>query len=63
MFGSEKILFGSDYPFSSPAYELEKVLRLNLTKEQAWAVLGDNFRRLCRLDYPARNLPLPPESR
>ena len=47
--GHTRLLFGSDYPFSSPGYELAKVLRLNLSKEQAQAVLGDNFRRVCRL--------------
>lgn len=56
-YGHTKLMFGSDYPFSYPSYELEKVVRLNLTREQARAVLGDNFRRLCRLDYPGSNLP------
>jgi len=48
-YGHTRLMFGSDYPFSYPGYELEKVLRLNLPREQAQAVLGDNFRRLCHL--------------
>jgi hypothetical protein len=48
-YGHSHLMFGSDYPFGSPGYELEKVRRLDLPKEQARAVLGDNFRRVCRL--------------
>jgi hypothetical protein len=51
-YGHTRLLFGSDYPFSYPERELEKVQRLNLPGEQAQAVLGDNFRRLCRLGGP-----------
>ncbi len=49
-YGPDRLMFGSDYPFSYPAYELEKVRRLNLPPAQARAVLGDNFRRLCRVE-------------
>ena len=48
-YGHTRLMFGSDYPFSSPGCELTKVLGLNLPQEQARAVLGDNFRRVCRL--------------
>ncbi|MGQ9689258.1 MAG: amidohydrolase family protein [Desulfobaccales bacterium] len=51
-YGHRRLLFGSDYPFGHPAYELAKVRRLNLSPEQAQAVLGDNFRRVCRLGSP-----------
>jgi len=51
-YGHRRLMFGSDYPFSSPGYELAKILRLNLPPEQARAVLWDNFRRLCRLTEP-----------
>lgn len=47
--GVERLCFGSDYPFGHPARELAKVLGLNLPPEQRQAVLGDNFRRVCRL--------------
>jgi hypothetical protein len=48
-YGHHRLLFGSDYPFGHPPYELDKVRRLKLSPEQTQAVLGDNFRRLCRL--------------
>jgi uncharacterized protein len=48
-YGHTRLMFGSDYPFGSPGYELAKVRRLNLPEEQARAVLGDNFRRVCGL--------------
>ena len=48
-FGTERLLFGSDYPFGQPAAELDKILDLNLPEDQNRAILGDNFRRLCRL--------------
>jgi hypothetical protein len=48
-FGSERLLFGSDYPFGHPASELAKILSLNLPEEDARAILGDNFRRLCKI--------------
>jgi len=48
-YGHTRLIFGSDYPFGSPGYELAKVQGLNLPGEQARAVLGDNFRRVCRL--------------
>ncbi len=48
-FGTDRLLFGSAYPFGSPAAELDKILSLNLPEAQTRAILGDNFRRLCRL--------------
>ena len=48
-FGTDRLLFGSDYPFGTPGAELDKILGLNLPKAQTRAILGDNFRRLCRL--------------
>jgi hypothetical protein len=48
-FGTARLMFGSDYPFGSPAAELDKILSLDLPEAQTQAILGDNFRRLCRL--------------
>jgi hypothetical protein len=48
-FGAQRLLFGSDHPFGHPAAELNKILRLDLPEAQTRAILGDNFRRLCRL--------------
>ena len=48
-YGSERLMFGSDYPFSRPDTELAKILSLDLPESAAQAILGGNFRRLCRL--------------
>jgi hypothetical protein len=48
-YGSRRLMFGSDYPFSRPAAELAKILSLGLPEEKTRGILGDNFRRLCRL--------------
>jgi uncharacterized protein len=48
-FGAHRLLFGSDYPFSTPQTELDKIIGLDLPADQTRAILGDNFRRLCRL--------------
>jgi hypothetical protein len=48
--GAARLLFGSDYPFSYPDVELAKIRRLNLPEADTRAILGDNFRRLCRLE-------------
>lgn len=45
-YGSQRLLFGSDYPFGQPQTELAKIKALNLPDDQARAVLGDNFRRI-----------------
>lgn len=51
-FGPMRLLFGSDYPFSYPYQELAKLLHLNLRAEEAQAILGGNFLRLCGLSTP-----------
>jgi hypothetical protein len=48
-YGSERLMFGSDYPFSHPDTELAKILGLGLPEAQTQAILGGNFRRLCRI--------------
>ncbi len=48
--GSERLLFGSDYPFGEPAHELAKVLNLRISESERKAVLGGNFRQLCCLE-------------
>jgi hypothetical protein len=49
-FGTERLIFGSDYPFGSPGGELDKIYRLGLPNAELEDVFGNNFRRLCRLD-------------
>jgi len=48
-YGSGRLMFGSDYPFSRPDTELAKILSLGLPETEVRAILGDNFRRLCRV--------------
>jgi uncharacterized protein len=45
-YGSDKILFGSDFPFGSPKNELEKIMRLPLPENKIEAIIGSNLKRL-----------------
>jgi predicted TIM-barrel fold metal-dependent hydrolase len=45
-YGHRRLMFGSDFPFGSPAAELQKVRSLGLDNEVEAAVLGGNFTRL-----------------
>lgn len=45
-YGCERLMFGSDFPFGDPAFELQKILRMNLTGEQKEAITGGNAARL-----------------
>ena len=45
-FGSERVLFGSDYPYSSQALEMRKVELAGLKAEEQENVLGGNANRL-----------------
>ena len=45
-YGHERIMFGSDFPFGDPAYELKKITTLNLEKDVEKAVLSRNFIQL-----------------
>ncbi len=45
-YGHERIMFGSDFPFGNPAYELSKVLNLNLGEEVEKAILSENLVQL-----------------
>lgn len=47
-YGIERLMFGSDYPFGYPDRELAKIMSLDLPEAEVRAILGDNFRRLCR---------------
>jgi predicted TIM-barrel fold metal-dependent hydrolase len=48
--GAERILFGSDIPFSTMATELKKVLSLPISDREREAILGGNIRRLTGID-------------
>ena len=45
-YGSDKLLFGSDFPFGMPAGELRKVRELQLPAEDFAKVVCDNILKL-----------------
>jgi predicted TIM-barrel fold metal-dependent hydrolase len=47
--GHERILFGSDIPFGTMKWELEKVLSLAIGDDKKEWILGKNLKRLIRL--------------
>jgi hypothetical protein len=54
-YGSEKILFGSDFPFGSPKDELEKIMQLPISEHQIEAIIGGNLKRLLAGSNQKRN--------
>jgi hypothetical protein len=56
-YGSTRLMFGSDFPFSQPQTELDKVRRLNLPETEQTAVLGGNFTRLCGMSANGASQP------
>ncbi len=47
--GADRIIFGSDLPFSTMSIELEKIMRLEIDKRETEKILHRNIERLCRL--------------
>jgi hypothetical protein len=45
-YGPERLLFGSDFPFSTPGYEFRKVESLDLSSADLEMVVGGNLLRL-----------------
>ena len=48
--GSDKILFGSDFPFAHQGKDIQSVMQLDLTQEEKEKILGGNAARLLGLD-------------
>lgn len=48
-YGSDRLLFGSDFPFGNPGNELQEVIRLNLEKQDFENVVCLNILRLLRV--------------
>jgi hypothetical protein len=48
--GASKVIFGSEFPLSHPAVELQKVLLLPIPEREREKILGENIRALLRLD-------------
>ncbi len=47
-YGSDKLLFGSDFPFGSPFFELEKILNLDLLDHEREGILFRNVLKLLK---------------
>jgi hypothetical protein len=47
--GSDRILFGSDYPWGNPGDDLRRIAAMPLARETAEAILGGNAVRLFRI--------------
>lgn len=47
--GSQKVIFGSEYPLSHPAVELKKILLLDLSSADNDRILGGNISRLLNI--------------
>lgn len=47
--GSDRLLFGSDFPFGTPGNELQKVIRLNLGKQDFENIVCNNISRLLKI--------------
>ena len=45
-YGTDRVLFGSDYPMWKPAGELERFSALGFGEEDARRILSDNARRV-----------------
>jgi predicted TIM-barrel fold metal-dependent hydrolase len=50
--GSEKILFGSDFPLISPRRYFREMEESGMKREDQRRILGLNLARLLRLDLP-----------
>lgn len=48
--GSRKIIFGSEFPLSHPAAELQKIFLLRLPEQKQEQILGGNIKTLLHLD-------------
>jgi hypothetical protein len=48
-YGPNKLIFGSDFPFSLPEFELQKILHLNLSEIDKEKILSGNILRLLDL--------------
>ncbi len=47
--GVDRVLFGSDYPWFHPGYDLKRFLKLGFTDEEEQSILGGNARRILAL--------------
>jgi predicted TIM-barrel fold metal-dependent hydrolase len=48
-YGSDKLLFGSDFPFGLPEDELKKILSIDISEADKEKIFGGNIIRLLGL--------------
>ncbi|NWF51874.1 MAG: amidohydrolase family protein [Nitrospirae bacterium] len=48
-YGADKLIFGSDFPFSLPENELKKITSLDISESNKEKILGGNIKRLLGL--------------
>jgi hypothetical protein len=51
-YGSERLFFGSDFPFGTPGNELQEVIGLNLGKQDFENIVFKNIVRLLKIQEP-----------
>lgn len=51
--GTDRVVFGSDWPMTDPAAEISAIRALGLSSDEEAAVLGGNLERFLRLDGEA----------
>ncbi len=51
--GTDRVVFGSDWPMANPAAEIEAIRALGLTADEEAAILGGNLARILGLDRSA----------
>ncbi|MEM2990526.1 MAG: amidohydrolase family protein [Halobacteria archaeon] len=49
--GTNKIVFGSDFPFAQPKDDIRTILQLDITQEEKKKILGENISQLLGLNY------------
>ena len=47
--GSSKVIFGSEYPLSHPAIELQKIMMLDVSDRERTDILAGNIKNLLKL--------------
>lgn len=47
--GADRVLFGTDYPWFNPAWDLKRFLSLGFSDDEKKALLGENARRILKM--------------
>ena len=47
--GTDRVLFGTDYPWFNPAWDLKRFLSLGFSDDEKKAILGENARRILKM--------------